>query len=51
MREVVPDEAAFEADFEALVGKVISDVCTPANPVPVTEDDARQLLRTVYYGR
>lgn len=51
MREVVPDEAAFEADFEALVGKVLSDVCTPANPVKVTEDDARELLRTVYYGR
>ena len=51
MREVMSDEAAFEADFEDLVAKVLSDVCTPANPVPVSEDDARTLLRTVYYGK
>ena len=51
MREVVPDEATFESDFEDLVAKVLSDVCTPANPVIVTERDARDLLRAVYYGR
>lgn len=50
MREVVPDEAEFESSLEVLVGKVLSDVCTPANPVEVTADDARLLLRTVYYG-
>lgn len=51
MREVVPDADEFEANIDVLVGKVMSDVCTPANPVKVTEDDARALLRTVYYGR
>lgn len=51
MREVVPDADEFEANIDVLVSKVMSDVCTPANPVKVTEDDARALLRTVYYGR
>ena len=51
MREVVPDADEFEANIEVLVSKVMSDVCTPANPVKVTEDDARLLLRTVYYGK
>lgn len=51
MREVVTDAEQFEADFEDLVQKVMSDVCTPANPVEVSEDDARALLRAVYYGK
>lgn len=51
MQEVVTDAEQFEADFEDLVQKVMSDVCTPANPVAVSEDDARSLLRAVYYGK
>lgn len=50
MKEVVPDEEEFETHFDELVHKVLTDVCTPANPVEVTEEDARALLRTVYYG-
>lgn len=51
MQEVVPDADEFEASIETLVEKVMTDVCTPANPVKVTEDDARALLRAVYYGK
>jgi alcohol dehydrogenase class IV len=50
MREVMPDEAEFESSLGVLAGKVLSDVCTPANSVEVTADDARLLLHTVYYG-
>lgn len=50
MKEVVTDEEEFEAHLDELVQKVLNDVCTPANPVEVTEDDARVLLRAVYCG-
>lgn len=50
MKEVVPDEEEFEAHLDELTRKVLADVCTPANPVEVSEEDARVLLRTVYYG-
>lgn len=50
MREVVPDAEDFEANLDALTQKVLNDVCTPANPVKVTEEDTRQLLKSVYYG-
>lgn len=50
MREVVPDEEEFEAHLDELAHKVLSDVCTPANHVEVSEEDARELLRAVYYG-
>jgi alcohol dehydrogenase class IV len=51
MQEVVPEGTDFEADLDMLVGKVMADVCTPANPVKVSEDDARMLLGRVYYGK
>lgn len=50
MKEVVPDEEEFEAHLDELTRKVLTDVCTPANPVEVSEEDARELLRAVYYG-
>ena len=50
MKELVPDAEEFEASIETLVEKVLTDVATPANPVKVTADQARDLLRKVYYG-
>lgn len=50
MKEVVPDEEEFEERLDELTRKVLADVCTPANPVEVSEEDARELLLTVYYG-
>lgn len=50
MQELVQRDD-FESQFEDLVQRVMTDVCTPANPVQVTEDDARALVRLVYQGR
>lgn len=50
MNEIIPDQEEFEAHVDELAQKVLADVCTPANPVAVTEEDARMLLRKVYYG-
>lgn len=50
MQQLVPDAAGFEASLDELVEKVLTDVATPANPVKVTAEQARSLLRQVYYG-
>lgn len=50
MSLLVPDAAEFEAALDGLVEKVLTDVATPANPVEVTAEQARDLLHLVYYG-
>lgn len=50
MQQLMPDAAEFEAALDELVEKVLTDVATPANPVKVTDEQARDLLHRVYYG-
>lgn len=50
MREIIKDDARFGRDFESLKERVLTDVCTPANPVEITPTMAENLLRQVYYG-
>lgn len=50
MRELLPDEDVFKSDFDLLVGKVLTDVATPANPVKIDEGYAAEILKSVYYG-
>lgn len=49
MCDVVPRDE-FEEQFESLVQRVMTDVCTPANPVTIADEDAGELVRRVYYG-
>lgn len=50
MEEVVGDQDMFNLRLDELVEKVLADVCTVSNPVSITDSDARELLRTVYFG-
>lgn len=50
MQQLVPDAAEFEASLDELVEKVLTDVATPANPVKITAEQARDLLHQVYCG-
>ncbi|HBT96418.1 MAG TPA: alcohol dehydrogenase [Desulfobulbaceae bacterium] len=43
-------ENTFMADLESNIDKILEDIGTKANPIPVTREDLRSLLPGIYHG-
>lgn len=50
MKDVVKDDAAFEASIDTLVEKAMADVCTRFAPKNPSLEEMRMLICKVYYG-
>lgn len=51
MGEVVKDEAHFREHLDALVDKAFADVCTPFTPRKPSQEEMKNLILEVYYGK
>lgn len=51
MKELVPDECGVAADIDRLVVQAQADVCTPFTPYKPSDEEMKDLILAVYYGR
>ncbi len=51
MQDVMNNSEEFEKDLDALVEKAMCDVCTKVTCRMLSDDEMRNLIRVVYYGK